>query len=650
MTASSSPPFGSIQATYATVPRSLASLLGDQGYNLKSLGALLDGSGGDNTTIQSIYNSAASGSVLMVPSGSLWTGTITSPNNVKALTYLALGENAFSASAAAGLFAGDNDLTVTFTGGTAAFNKNSLNSSTPPTPPLTATYNNYSPNYVGAFSYNYAQYVAAQFQGNSGPMANGNTAAMQCFFNSYGMNPAGSYDILYNGAMAKIGQTSTWLLNLFHTDSTGRLPGAFASWSEIIYEANGWDALPGSAAYYASGVNNRVGLDMSFLTYPQTPWGAGLPVYAKGTTQFSLQAASTIAYTASDSNSYVWVCAQSGTTGGTSPAFPVPTLLMGVLFSTGLLVVTSKTSGPNLAPNAYLSIGTQLNACKVLSDGTGTGAAGTYNCTAGFGSAPGYTGACTAGVISGYNFTVAGTVIGTFAIGAVLTGNGTQSPVAAGTVITGGTYPNFTVNISQSVSATLIEGFAPSPILAAPNVTDNTAVWAFGTLNNAYFSAGLLISAGANLGTALGINGNIYQAGVDTTGAVFASGAAAIRVASGQLYDFTGNGTQGGQNLRTLGYLGGASGVVFTSLGHNALIIGDSGNLQSLYNTLDDGGGNMSLHGSLAFASTATITSGTSAPASTQPAGSIYLKEGGATGARLYVSAGSGTWNAISGV
>jgi hypothetical protein len=102
--------------------------------------------------------------------------------------------------------------------------------------------------------------------------------------------------------------------------------------------------------------------------------------------------------------------------------------------------------------------------------------------------------------------------------------------------------------------------------------------------------------------------------------------------------------------LRTLGYLSGNSSLTYTCLGQNTLALSDGGGVHTLYNTLDDGGGNMSLHGSLAFASTATITSGTSAPASTQPAGSIYLKEGGATGARLYVSAGGGTWNAISGV
>lgn len=45
-----------------------------------------------------------------------------------------------------------------------------------------------------------------------------------------------------------------------------------------------------------------------------------------------------------------------------------------------------------------------------------------------------------------------------------------------------------------------------------------------------------------------------------------------------------------------------------------------------------------------------TWTTGTAAPASTQPVGSIYSNTSGTAGARLYVSAGGGTWNAVAGV
>ena len=38
------------------------------------------------------------------------------------------------------------------------------------------------------------------------------------------------------------------------------------------------------------------------------------------------------------------------------------------------------------------------------------------------------------------------------------------------------------------------------------------------------------------------------------------------------------------------------------------------------------------------------------APSGTQPSGSIYLRTAGATGTRLYVSSGAGTWAAVAGV
>jgi hypothetical protein len=45
-----------------------------------------------------------------------------------------------------------------------------------------------------------------------------------------------------------------------------------------------------------------------------------------------------------------------------------------------------------------------------------------------------------------------------------------------------------------------------------------------------------------------------------------------------------------------------------------------------------------------------TWTSGTAAPASTQPVGSLYSCTGGAVGATLYVSRGGGTWLPVAGV
>jgi hypothetical protein len=49
-------------------------------------------------------------------------------------------------------------------------------------------------------------------------------------------------------------------------------------------------------------------------------------------------------------------------------------------------------------------------------------------------------------------------------------------------------------------------------------------------------------------------------------------------------------------------------------------------------------------------ASGPTWTSGSAAPSATAPVGSLYSRVGGAVGATLYVSRGSGTWAAVAGV
>jgi hypothetical protein len=56
-----------------------------------------------------------------------------------------------------------------------------------------------------------------------------------------------------------------------------------------------------------------------------------------------------------------------------------------------------------------------------------------------------------------------------------------------------------------------------------------------------------------------------------------------------------------------------------------------------------------------ALASPVTITApswthGTGAPTATQPLGSLYSRDDGGVGSTLYVSRGSGTWNAVAGV
>lgn len=51
-----------------------------------------------------------------------------------------------------------------------------------------------------------------------------------------------------------------------------------------------------------------------------------------------------------------------------------------------------------------------------------------------------------------------------------------------------------------------------------------------------------------------------------------------------------------------------------------------------------------------AWTQQASWSSGTGVPSFTATAGSLFSRTDGTTGARLYVSAGGGTWNAVAGV
>lgn len=64
-----------------------------------------------------------------------------------------------------------------------------------------------------------------------------------------------------------------------------------------------------------------------------------------------------------------------------------------------------------------------------------------------------------------------------------------------------------------------------------------------------------------------------------------------------------------------------------------------------------DASGDLTASGVLTIGTgAATVNSGTGAPTATRPVGSLYMRTDGTAGARLYVSAGGGTWAAVAGV
>lgn len=66
--------------------------------------------------------------------------------------------------------------------------------------------------------------------------------------------------------------------------------------------------------------------------------------------------------------------------------------------------------------------------------------------------------------------------------------------------------------------------------------------------------------------------------------------------------------------------------------------------------TLENDGGLQVVKYVIGTSTGPTITSGTGAPNSTQPKGSLYTREDGGIGSTLYISQGAGTWNPVAAV
>lgn len=118
---------------------------------------------------------------------------------------------------------------------------------------------------------------------------------------------------------------------------------------------------------------------------------------------------------------------------------------------------------------------------------------------------------------------------------------------------------------------------------AAPIVTDGTLSWQFGEELNSSVSSVLWVtaSAGDSVDTVIGVDKNvtISNAALDTTLAAVNDKAAVVRMASGQVIDFSGDGTRTGANRHTLDYENGA--LRYKVGGVPVLSIGDDGSLQS---------------------------------------------------------------------
>lgn len=361
-----------VTTSETTTPRTLASRFADH-YNLADLGAKLDNSAEDQQTIQTIYDALPDGAVIDVPRYSRWTGTITTPNPNKKVTWNFLA-NIWNPYIAA---AGDNDLTLQ-SGNVFKMSRHSQNSGVSSFMyPGTAYFWNDNPNFNGVYGGNTQQYSAFMAHGVSSPVSKGNTGGLSSHIESFGLNADNSYDTGIDINMERWGNNSNWAFILDSTDYSGRLPQAFSQWNESDLLSNGYDVAPWDDEYQANVPSHRVGLWFGSRPTPKSAWTANTQVTNLTMTQGAIPKLNTIKVTASDGVDYVWYCYTSGTTGSTQPVFPAPAEFNGTI-SGGVLTVKTLVQGTITAGMNITASGVNEDL-TITSQLTGTtGGVGTY--------------------------------------------------------------------------------------------------------------------------------------------------------------------------------------------------------------------------------------------------------------------------------
>jgi hypothetical protein len=641
VTTSPAAPSAPISAS-GTITRELGAILSDS-YNLQGLGALLDGSSGDQTTIQSIYDDLPNGAVVFIPATSNWGGSIPTPSPTKMLTWNLMGgfPNIY------GEFIGDGDLSLGYRNGSAQSYK-ILENTTEFSAPIYALLWNCDPNYTGPYSGNYNQMATVSANYLTGATSSGNTSGISIQGDSYGMNPTGSYEVGLDININKYGQNSIWGIVYEQNDFSGLPPQAFASWLvELDTVANGHDMSPMDPSYYTPQAGNRTTIYTNLRTLPWDGWSASTAYVAKSTAQGGATsnqvAASVIAVTATDGNPYCWVCSQSGTSSATAPLFPPPAIFTAGAAS-GVLTVTAVQSGsPEITVGMVLTGNRFLVPVTVVSQANGTpGGVGTYeisysetiNACGMYGAIP---------IADGSTKWTFGTEYGV-SVSSVFWVEQDSSTVApkVGTVFGAGcTIYNAAFDCSQ---ATMLEGAAA--LRMAPNHVIDFSYEGNEASRNARFMGYSTYDGGDVL--FYQVNGsNLFE--ISDSGNVSCYGA--TQLAAGSLGNISGLAT--GWNASGLivgyGYLGNGETDLCIDANGASFIINDNGTLTSSVFDITPAG--VTSYGFLRTGGLEgpTWTSGTGTPTTTEPNGSLYSRSDGTTGARLYLSTGSG-WSPITGV
>jgi hypothetical protein len=386
-------------------------------------------------------------------------------------------------------------------------------------------------------------------------------------------------------------------------DSTLLKTGAGLNWDAIT----GYEITIGAQA--GTGVNNKTGMTIVQWDTDRVAGNAGHD-YAYGMAAQGTCAGWDVGYAIGNGYGW-WPMKATGTLIGTippNPGGPAYAAAWGidfsaVAFSGGLIrgPVFSVNSAGKIASSAGVAMGSAtVSAATDLSRHLDL-----YN---------GQFGMCVASS-GALNIVTQGSGLGIYVAGALqgaFNATGLQMPVGQGTA-----YPGAftTLTASGAVSGA---GFVTllAPYATTANVAAAYLALAGGTLSGGLQFGSATVTTDTNLTRHLDLYGGNYGMSVANSGSMNVVANSGINV-----------------------YVNAARVGVFTGTGLDATVIGATAPSAGTFTTVQTG----STVGP-------TWTTGSAAPAATAPVGSLYSRVGGAVGATLYVSRGSGTWAAVAGV
>jgi hypothetical protein len=285
-----------------TVPRALPALLGES-YNLKSLGALLDGTPEDKARIQAAYDRLPDHATVEIPGGAWPNGHFLQSDPGKTVGWRL--ENALKVPGGAdyaGFFmVGDGDVTYGYGNGAYQFTRNTVRATSFHPIVGIRSYNDAPEGTgIGTFGLQVTSVATARNKAHSTPF--------KTMVQSYGTNGYGTFDVASNPRIERHGTNWNWCSVRENYDFTGlgHNGGATQSYVDELDMIVSGSENPAAAYLPTAGDRQMVLLHGQVTAF--SPWpGAGRHV-ARGKVVVA-------------SNGYTQICVKDGTTGAAEPGW-----------------------------------------------------------------------------------------------------------------------------------------------------------------------------------------------------------------------------------------------------------------------------------------------------------------------------------------